>query len=192
MLGMWLRLPALCVVFVAYAPLPTIPVDQPAPESLFEFDLDRDVDWSVMNDGVMGGRSSGFVAIEAGTLQFTGTLVTQGGGFTSVRARRDIDLSGMAGLELRVRGSGRQFEIEVDDGQRAYGRNVSRRAPFPTTAEWVVIRVPFSALRSTIFGQRVVAPDINLARTRGVGIFLADRKDGAFRLEVDYIRAYAD
>lgn len=145
-----------------------------------------------MNDGVMGGRSAGFVAIESGTLQFTGTLVTQGGGFTSIRTRRDMDLSGMAGLEMRVRGSGRQFEIEVDDGQRAYGRNVSRRAPFPTTTEWAVIRVPFGALRSTIFGQRVDAPPINLARTRGVGIFLADGKDGAFRLDVDYIRAYAD
>jgi len=162
-----------------------------APPTLFEFDRDIDMDWSVVNDGVMGGRSAGFVAIEEGTLRFTGTLVTQGGGFTSVRAQRAIDLSGMAGLEMRVRGSGRQFEVEVDDGVRAYGRSVSRRAPFASTGEWAVIRVPFAALRSSIFGRSVDAPSIDPARIRGVGIYMADGKDGAFRLEVDYIRAYA-
>lgn len=186
-----LLLPAVCLVLGASPPLPTVPMAHSAPPTLFEFDRDIDMDWSVVNDGVMGGRSSGFVAIEAGTLRFTGTLVTQGGGFTSVRARRAIDLSGMVGLEMRVRGSGRQFEVEVDDGVRTYGRSVSRRAPFPSTGEWTVIRVPFAALRSSIFGRSVDAPSIDPARVRGVGIYMADGQDGAFRLEVDYIRAYS-
>jgi hypothetical protein len=157
---------------------------------VFTFDSADETDWVVVNDGVMGGRSAGFVAVEEGTLRFTGTLVTQGGGFTSVRARRGINLSGQVGLELRVRGSGRQFEVELDDGLRAYGRQVSRRAPFPSSAEWTTIRVPFSALRSTIFGRAVDAPPADLASVRGVGIYMADGQDGPFRLEVDYIRAY--
>lgn len=168
------------------------PAPAGAPLTLFSFDRADEAAWEVVNDGVMGGRSVGFVAIEAGTLRFTGTLVTQGGGFTSVRARRDIDLSGFVGLEMRVRGSDRQFEIEVDDGLRTNGRSVSRRASFPSTAEWTVIRVPFSALRNSVFGQRVNAPSINLAQTRGVGIYMTDGQDGVFRLEVDYIRAYAE
>jgi NADH dehydrogenase [ubiquinone] 1 alpha subcomplex assembly factor 1 len=187
-----LLLTAGCSLLAASVPHPTIPMNPPTTISLFEFDRDADPAWTVMNDGVMGGRSAGFVAVEDGTLRFTGTLVTQGGGFTSIRARRDADLSGMAGIELRVRGSGRQFEVEVDDGYRAYGRNVSRRAPFPTSTDWTVVRIPFTALRSTIFGQRVDAPALDAARIRGLGIFLADGKDGAFRLDVDHIRAYAD
>jgi hypothetical protein len=51
--------------------------------------------------------------------------------------------------------------------------------------------VPFDALRSSIFGRSVDAPSIDLARIRGVGIYMVDGQDGAFRLEVDYIRAYA-
>jgi NADH dehydrogenase [ubiquinone] 1 alpha subcomplex assembly factor 1 len=184
-------LPSLCVGLAASAPRTTMPVARAAPVSLFEFDGDMDNDWTVVNDGVMGGRSAGFVTIEAGSLRFTGTIVTQGGGFTSVRARRAIDLSGMVGLEMRVRGSGRQFEVELDDSLRANGRSVSRRAPFPSTSEWTVIRVPFDALRSSIFGRSVDAPSIDLARIRGVGIYMVDGQDGAFRLEVDYIRAYA-
>ncbi len=158
---------------------------------VFAFDRADEAEWDVVNDGVMGGRSAGFVAVEQGTLRFTGTLVTQGGGFTSVRARRDVDLSGQTGIELRVRGSGRMFEVELDDGLRTYGRSVSRRAPFPSSVEWAVIRVPLSELRSTVFGRAVNAPPIDLAHIRSLGLYMADGQDGPFRLEVDYIRSYS-
>jgi hypothetical protein len=166
------------------------PREVPVPSILFAFDTADEAAWEVVNDGVMGGRSQGFVSVEGGALRFTGTLVTQGGGFTSVRAPRVIDLSGQSGLELRVRGSGRQFEIELNDGVRTFGRNISRRAPFPSSPEWTVVRIPFTALRSTIFGQSVNAPPIDLARIQGVGLYMVDGQDGPFRLEVDYIRSY--
>ena len=161
------------------------------PITLFSFDRPDEATWEVVNDGVMGGRSKGFVTVEQGALHFTGTLVTQGGGFTSVRAQRVGDLTGASGLELRVRGSGRRFEVEVDDGVRIVGRRVSRRAAFPTSADWTVVRVPFSALRSTVFGRAVNAPPIDLARLQGVGFYMVDGQDGPFRLDVDVIRTYA-
>jgi len=172
-----------------WATPPIFPKDT-MPITLFDFAGTDEAPWNVVNDGVMGGRSAGYVTVADGSLRFTGTLVTQGGGFTSVRARRDVDLSGQTGIELRVRGSGRQFEVEVDDGLRASGRSVSRRAAFPTSTEWTLIRIPFATLRSTIFGQVVKAPPIDLARIRGVGLYMVDGKDGPFRLEVDFIRAY--
>jgi NADH dehydrogenase [ubiquinone] 1 alpha subcomplex assembly factor 1 len=162
------------------------------PITLFTFDTPNEPTWSIVNDGVMGGRSAGFVSVEGGTLRFTGTLVTQGGGFTLTRAARRVDLTGHVGVELRVRGSGRQFQVELDDGTRRYGRNVSRRAPFATSAEWTVVRVPFSALKSTIFGQAVNAPPFDPSRVQSVGLYMADGQDGAFRLEVDYVRGYED
>ena len=160
--------------------------------TLFSFDRADEAECTVVNDGVMGGRSAGFVTVENGTLRFTGTLVTRGGGFTLVRARRQVDLTGYAGVELRVRGSGRRFEVELDDGSRGNGRSVSRRAAFETSAEWTLVRVPFTALRSTIFGQAVNAPPIDLARIQSVALYMADGQDGAFRLEVDYIRYWSD
>lgn len=164
--------------------------ETPMPRTLFAFDDADEATWDVVNDGVMGGRSAGFVTVADGALRFTGTLVTQGGGFTSVRAARAVDLTGQVGLELRVIGNGREFEVEVNDGLGNFGRAVSRRAPFPTSDEWTVVRVPFSALRSSIFGQAVNAPPINLSRVRGIGLYILDGQDGPFRLEVDYIRSY--
>ena len=158
--------------------------------SLFEFGSAKEASWRVVNDGVMGGRSKGFVSLEDGTLKFTGTLVTRGGGFTSLRAAMPADLSTYDGLELRVRGNGRTFEVEVSDGARLRGRSVSRRAAFKTTDEWNVVRVPFSSLRSTVFGQSVNVKSIDLSKVDSFGLYIADGVDGAFRLEVDNIRAY--
>jgi len=158
--------------------------------SLFEFGSAKEASWRVVNDGVMGGRSKGFVSLEEGTLRFTGTLVTRGGGFTSLRAARPTDLSNYDGLELLVRGNGRTFEIEVSDGARLRGRSVSRRAAFKTTDEWIVVRVPFSSLLTTVFGQPVNVKSIDLSNVDSFGLYIADGIDGAFRLEVDAIRAY--
>jgi hypothetical protein len=158
--------------------------------TLFEFDDPGEASWQVVNDGVMGGRSKGYIAIEDGVLRFTGSLVTRGGGFTSVRAARSFDLEGYDGLELRVRGGGRVFEIEVDDDTRRRGRTVSRRAPFETTAEWALVRVPFTQLRSTVFGQSVSVETVDLSNVKRVGLYIVDGIDGPFRLEVDSIRAY--
>jgi NADH dehydrogenase [ubiquinone] 1 alpha subcomplex assembly factor 1 len=177
------------------------PAQRPAPREapmqpsepqqvVFSFDRADEAQWMVVNDGVMGGGSAGFVAVEEGTLRFTGTLVTRGGGFTSVRTRRVLDLTGQTGLELRVRGNGRPFEIELDDGRTSGWRSVSHRAPFMTSADWTVVRVPFRAFRSSVFGQAVNAPPVNLAGIQSVGIYILDGRDGPFQLEVDFIRTY--
>lgn len=160
--------------------------------TLFSFD-DGDVStWRIQNDGVMGGDSQGFVEGDGGALVFTGTVVTEGGGFTSAIAPVDADLAGYDGLELRVRGGGRTFEVELDDGTSDQGRQVSRRAPFETTDAWQTVRVPFADLETSVFGEPVEAPPFDAAEVEALGLYIIDGQDGPFRLEVDWIRAYQD
>lgn len=159
---------------------------------LFDFEDSAVSTWSIVNDGVMGGRSKGYGRISEGIMRFDGTLVTRGGGFTSVRTAHSVDLSTFDGLELRVRGNGRSFEVEINDGQRYGWRDVSRRIPFDTNDEWRVIRVPFSDVRSTVFGEPVTVPDIDLASVEQIGFYILDGIDGRFWLEVDTISAYRD
>lgn len=157
---------------------------------VLDFSRERAGEWEVVNDGVMGGRSKGFVEIADGTLRFSGNLVTHGGGFSSARTYGDFDLSGHDGLELRVRGNGRTFEVEVSDGRRYGWRTVSRRAPFSTHDEWQTVRISFSELRATVFGRPVDVPPVELSRIGRIGFYILDGKDGPFLLEVDSIRAY--
>lgn len=158
--------------------------------TLFDFTDTDASSWEVLNDGVMGGRSEGHLTTDEGVLRFTGEVVTEGGGFTSVRTQQALDLEGYDGLELRVRGGGRTFEVDVRDDARHGGRSISRRAPFDTGPEWAWVRISFDELGATVFGRSVDAPPIDLANVQRIGIFIIDGQDGSFRLEVDAIRAY--
>ena len=168
------------------------PLSPSGPMTLFTFDGTDSAQWSVENDGVMGGRSRGFVEVANGTLVFTGEVVTEGGGFTSVRAVRQADLSDYDGIELRVRGSGRTFELDVDDGTRSRGREVNRRGPVPTSDSWEIVRVPFASLEESAHGEPVSVDPIDLSAVRSIGIYIIDGQDGPFQLEVDWIRAYRE
>ncbi len=180
----------------APSPLPTAPNSPVAtkpplsPMMLFNFEGDETAQWNVETDRVMGGRSVGSVEITDSKLVFTGEVVTKGGGFSSVRAPRQVDLSGYDGIGLRVRGGGRTFELDVDDGTRDRGREVSRRGPVPTSTAWEIVRVPFESLRQSAHGEPVSAEQLDRSNVRSIGVYIIDGKDGPFRLEIDWIRAY--
>lgn len=180
-----------CLLFVISAAAQTV-LPYPDSYTLFAFDTVDEARWGIVNDGVMGGRSRGYGALEEGKVRFFGELVTQGGGFTSMRTRASFNLAGYDGVELRVRGNGRTFAIELNDGTRFRGRTVSRRGTFETSAEWTTVRVPFAAFRSTIFGQRVNAGPLDPSSIRSVGLYILDGIDGPFELEVDEIRAFRE
>jgi NADH dehydrogenase [ubiquinone] 1 alpha subcomplex assembly factor 1 len=157
---------------------------------LFDFEGGAEARWRVESDRVMGGRSTGSAEVAEGALAFAGEVVTEGGGFSSVRAGLQTGLTGYDGIELRVRGGGRTFELDVSDGTKSRGREVTRRGSFPTSGSWETVRVPFDALEESAHGEPVSAGPIDLSAVESIGIYIIDGKDGPFRLEVDWIRAY--
>ncbi|MFB6229998.1 MAG: CIA30 family protein [Salinibacter sp.] len=159
---------------------------------IFDFEGKGRARWRVESDRVMGGRSTGSAEVAEGALVFTGKVVTEGGGFSSVRAGRQVDLTGYDGIELRVRGGGRTFELDVSDGTESRGREVTRRGSFPTSGSWETVRVPFDALEESAHGEPVSADPLDLSAVKSIGIYIIDGKGGPFRLEVDWIRAYRE
>ena len=83
--------------------------DAPAADNPLEL---ANLQWIVVNDNVMGGRSNGGFDIDGGELRFAGSTNTNGGGFSSIRTGRlDLDLASHDGVVLRVRGDGRRLRI---------------------------------------------------------------------------------
>jgi monofunctional biosynthetic peptidoglycan transglycosylase len=160
-----------------------------------ELDFDEGVDaWRVVVDGVMGGRSSGRVSLsEPGTLQFTGNLsLENNGGFSQMRANVPSEaFAGAEGIEIKVRGDGRTYKFDVRcSNVRLMAGGFQR--DFQTEAgEWITIRLPFDEFRLYSFGRRVPnAPALEPTKIESIGVTLADKEPGAFRLEVDSIRTY--
>ena len=165
----------------------------PEPASLFEFDRAMASEWIIVNDGVMGGLSSSrFTDSSLGYATFTGTLsLENNGGFASVRAlTREGVLAGRAVLALRVRGDGRTYQVRLRTDRQFDG--IAYMSEFSTVeGEWREVRLPLTDFRPTFRGRRPQrAQPLSPADVRQIGLLLADKRPGAFRLDVDWIRAF--
>lgn len=146
--------------------------------------------WIAVNDGVMGGRSSGSPTVENGELEFRGELsLANNGGFASVRSvGRDFDLSDGSVVVLRVWGDGRRYQLRLATDARYRGISISYGAEFETTAgEWTQARLPLASLTPTVRGSRLQGPPLATSQIREIGLLIADKREGAFALKVDWI-----
>ncbi len=146
--------------------------------------------WVAVNDGVMGGRSSGGPRVHEGKLEFKGELsLAYNGGFSSVRSvGREFDLSDASRVVLRVRGDGRRYQLRLATDARHRGMPVSYGAGFDTRpGEWTEVRVPLSTLTPTARGNALLGPIMDTSQVREIGLLIADKREGAFTLLVDWI-----
>lgn len=152
------------------------------------------LDWSIVDDGVMGGLSQGKREIgKDGILRFFGTLsLENNGGFSSLRTGNvKLDLSGAEGVVLRVKGDGRTYQLRFSTDAEYRGREMSFQAGFPTTkGEWTEVKIPFGSFVGTWRGTELPDKTFDPAKVRRLGLQLADKKAGPFELHVDWIRSY--
>ena len=161
---------------------------------LFDFSGENPAaNWVTVNDNVMGGRSKGGFSIKDDQLLFKGSTNTNGGGFSSIRSKSmDLGLAGHGGVMIRFKGDGRTYKF----GLRMAGSRATYRADFDTKAggeEWQVARIPFSSFAPSWRGMKLSRDRYPLKREKieSIGVMIYDKKDGPFRLEVDWIKAYA-
>lgn len=151
--------------------------------------------WTVVNDSVMGGVSrSAIERTDDGTGLFRGELsLEHDGGFASVRTPvGPIDPAAADGLEVRVRGDGRTYQLRLRTSDRFDG--VAYRADIETVdGEWTTKPLPFADFLPTFRGR--ILPDaepLDPARIRQLGFLLADRKEGSFALEIEWVRTWTE
>ena len=155
---------------------------------LFDFSrADHVASWQTVNDGVMGGRSEGGFSQVGGVLRFSGTINTNGGGFSSIRARLPrAALAGMNVFRLRLNADERDYRVNVQTDVVYRGRPVSYTAPIRVLnpGAWGDSTVFFSEFQPTVFGRRVAAPAFDPAAARVISVILSDGRDGPFQLEL--------
>jgi len=146
--------------------------------------------WMALNDGVMGGRSSGSPKVAEGLLEFRGDLsLANNGGFSSVRTvGSGFDLTGVSAVVLRVRGDGRRYQLRLATDLAYRGIAVSFGAGFDTKeGTWTVVRVPLDSLEATVRGTAIRGASLEPSQVRAIGLLIADKREGPFALSVDWI-----
>jgi len=148
--------------------------------------------WLTVNDGVMGGVSTGSLSWQDGALIFEGSLsLDNNGGFASAvsptLAEPVAAWSSSDGLTLDVVGDGRTYLLEVRKAGQAGGW-IQR---FPTT-EGVedTVNLPWSAFESVDRFLNPADPAAPLDRSTidALAIYILDKQIGPFRLAVRAIR----
>lgn len=148
--------------------------------------------WTIVNDGVMGGRSTSSLGFtDNGTATFSGSLsLENNGGFASTRAVfENLDLTGFSGIRLRIKGDGRRYQLRIRTDGNFDG--VAYRSDFDTNAgEWTEVFLPFTGFQPTFRGRvpRGVRP-LDLANIRQIGFMLGDQIEGPFELEIAWFKA---
>jgi monofunctional biosynthetic peptidoglycan transglycosylase len=164
--------------------------------NLFQFRQASDVaNWQIVNDGVMGGRSTSQAALaktESGevAMRFSGNLsLENNGGFASVRSRPSAPLGLQSGdtILLRVKSDGRRytFNLYTPDGRTAF----SYQMDFSTQpGQWTEIRLPVEKFVAHSFGRPIPSMKLTPSQVHSIGILLGDKKSGPFEILIDQIR----
>jgi len=155
--------------------------------------------WMSIGDQVMGGTSHGRMRFdEQGFAVFEGNVsLENGGGFASVR-HADVPLgtATTTGYRLRVRGDGKQYKLNLGV-DRAFD-SVQYQASFNPGAAgqsqdcvehmWVDIELPLACFEPRFRGRAVPGQaSLDPERVCHVGLMVADRQAGPFRLEIQEI-----
>lgn len=155
--------------------------------------IEESKQWFSVDDVVMGGLSKSQVAAtDHNTTVFFGKVsLANRGGFASVRARLPLgSLEGTEGLRLRLRGDGRRYRLRLRTDDQLDGP--AYEVSFQTeSGVWMEIQAPYEAFVATYRGHALQGmPDITPKSIEQVGLMIADRQTGSFKLEIDWIAAY--
>lgn len=162
---------------------------------LFTFDsVEGAGPWRIINDTVMGGRSSSKMTFtDRGTAVFAGTVsLENNGGFAHTRsAAAPYDLAGYEGIGLRVRGDGKRYKLTLKLDRAFDG--VLYEAGFATrSGRWIDVRLPFADFVPTYRGNTLHDhPRLDPSAIATIGFIIEEKQEGPFRLEIDQIGAYS-
>lgn len=145
--------------------------------------------WRPTDDVVMGGQSSSAMLAGDGVGIFAGELsLERGGGFASVRRREQVvDLSACDAIELRVRGDGKRYKLNLRTSDSFDG--VVYQAAFETQpGTWLTAELSLADFAPRFRG-RPASGMLDRAHVSSLGLLISDRQSGPFRLEVEAIAA---
>jgi hypothetical protein len=141
----------------------------------------------VVNDGVMGGVSESRFRHDAEGVMIEGTVsLENNGGFASVRSTAAFGV-GTVALELKIKGDGKRYKFILRTDVSL--RSPMYQADFVAAEGWHTYRFVPSDFRASFRGRAVDAPALVFADAKELGILIADKQAGSFRLQLQTIRA---
>jgi len=155
---------------------------------IIDFNSKSDLsNWYVVDDGVMGGLSSGNITItKKGYAKFYGDVsLDNNGGFTSVRYQFEKkNINSYTTCKIKVKGDGKNYEFRVKsdaDQRHSYKYN------FQTSGKWEEIEIPLKEMYPTFIGMKLDIPNFPVDVLEEIMFLIANKKEERFQLLIDKI-----
>jgi len=154
--------------------------------------------WRVQVDGVMGGRSTGALRFQDGTLVFTGTINLVGGGFSSIRrSMTTLDLSAFAGVLVEMETqpfapsqAPLGLHLQLHDSSSSWGFAAALAVPVSqTAAETASVFLPLAAFdRGSRSGWSCTSCSWDVTAVNGADVYVLFQ-EGSFQVRLRSITA---
>ncbi|MEO1051750.1 MAG: CIA30 family protein [Bacteroidota bacterium] len=157
-------------------------------QTIFDFHTEADIKyWRIVDDVVMGGRSSGtFKLDDQGLGIFEGNVsLENNGGFSSVRYRfQRMNVEGFSKVKIKLLGDGKSYQFRIKTNARDYYSYITT---FTTSGEWEEIEIPLTDMYPSFRGRRLNFPNFSSESIEEIAFLIANKKPEKFKLAIDKI-----
>lgn len=156
--------------------------------TIFEFNKNVKIsNWSVVDDVVMGGRSSSkFYLNNEGHGVFEGKVsLENNGGFSSVRYDFDkMSTKDFSKVVIKVKGDGKTYQFRVKSKSTDYYSYISS---FKTSQDWQTIELKLSEMYPAFRGRDLDMPNYDKESIEEIAFLIGNKKAESFKLEIESI-----
>ncbi len=155
---------------------------------IFDFNKNADTSkWKIIDDVVMGGKSSGnFYINGSGNGVFEGEVsLENNGGFSSLRLRFDkVSTEGFTKIVVKVKGDGKKYQFRIKTKTSDYYSYISY---FESKQEWTDIEIPLKTMSPAFRGRKLDIPNYDADFIEEIAFLIGNKKEERFKLEINKI-----
>ena len=156
--------------------------------TIFDFNKKADIsNWNIVDDVVMGGRSSGnFYLNKEGNGVFEGRVsLENNGGFSSLRYDFDeISTKPYSKIVIKVKGDGKSYQFRVKSKSADYYSYVTS---FDSSKDWETIELQLSDMYPAFRGRDLDMPNYDKESIEEIAFLIGNNKAETFKLEIESI-----
>lgn len=155
---------------------------------IFDFHKNSSIsNWVVVDDVVMGGRSTGnFKLNKDGNGVFYGNVsLDNNGGFSSLRhGFNKLNIEKFKTLVLKIKGDGKNYQFRIKHKSSDYASYITS---FSSSGEWQEIEIPINSMYPSFRGRKLDEPNFSHESVEEITFLIANKKNEDFMLIIDKI-----
>lgn len=155
---------------------------------IFDFNVNSNIEnWTIVDDGVMGGNSSSkFFLDSTGNGVFKGTVsLENNGGFCSVRYHpKPVSLKDNKIFSIRLKGDGKKYQFRVKSKRNDYYSYIYE---LQTSTDWQTIEIPITNLHASFRGRKIDIANYDGNNLEEIAFLAGNKKNETFELIIDKI-----